>query len=164
MSPQTEDPRLQRLQHLLIPAAGMASGQSMSRPAPPPLPRRRRWRPELIGLNLWVALLGGWVIAAPWALHYPSGGDPRINDWACGGAVVILALVGATGWRQRYLAWTNAVIGLIGIWLAIAIITIDHVTAAKWSDFLFGFLIFLSSSALLGVAGPRREGEGNTLA
>lgn len=103
-----------------------------------------RWRGELISLNLFTLLLGGWLIASPWALDY-AGTAARINAWACGGAICLLTLVSAVGLAKDFLRWFNA---LIGVWLIVTVVTIANGTAAKWNDLVIGFLAFLASSAL----------------
>jgi hypothetical protein len=62
-------------------------------PSPPPPPDERHEIALLSALNV---LAGAWLVIAPWVLGYWSS-DPRWNDFACGAAVALLALIRLAG-------------------------------------------------------------------
>lgn len=120
---------------------GDVARRGTARPAhdimsPPP----SGWRGEIVGLSGINVIAGIWLIIAPWVLGY-SIADPRRNDVVFGIIVGVFALIRVSGaYRDEWLSWANAV---IGVWLIVAAFTIDHTAAASWNDIILGIIVVL---------------------
>ncbi len=118
-------------------------------PAGPAAAERRRydWRSDVIGFSGLNIIAGIWLIIAPWVLGY-SGRDPRWNDVVFGAIVAVIGLVRvAGGYREAWLSWINAA---IGVWIFIAAFAIDHTGRASWNDIILGVIV---CALALGSAG-----------
>ena len=58
---------------------------------PVPAPAGRGRRAQLMALSGLIALVGVWLVAAPWVLGYPAR-EPRWNDVIVGVIVLVLAV------------------------------------------------------------------------
>ncbi len=45
--------------------------------------------------NIVVGLLGAWIVASPWVLHYTDAFGPAWNSWIIGGIIAVFSLVAA---------------------------------------------------------------------
>ncbi len=98
-------------------------------------------------MNWAMAVVGVWVVIAPFVLGYASTSAALWNDIIVGVAVVILAAASAMSKAEggvRTMDWINAVLGL---WLILApfILGYSAVTAALWSDIVAGVVILVLS-------------------
>jgi hypothetical protein len=101
------------------------------------------------------AIVGVWLIVAPWVLGYKPG-NPRWNDVAFGALVALLALTRVFGaYRQSWISLANA---LIGAWLVVSAFTIDTSGLALVNDLVCGALVAVyalsSASASDSLRGP----------
>ncbi len=102
---------------------------------------------EDIYLASWNMMLGIFLIISTWYLGYMSQTVPAWNAWACGGAVIVLAIL-ALG--QVY-DWLEYAIAAIGLWLCAApwLLAYDSQTAAAWTHVGFGIALMISAAAEL---------------
>jgi len=113
----------------------------------------------VISASAFNLLLGSWLIAAPWVLHYKPS-SPRWNDVVFGAAVVVIALARMFGaYRQAWLSLANA---MIGAWLVVSAVTLDPRGAALVTDLVCGALIaiYALSSASASDSVERHSGHG----
>jgi len=102
-------------------------------------PRRQITRRSSINV-----VLGVWLAIAPWVLPFGHR-DPRWNDIVLGSLVAGAALARATGaYREAYLSWFNAI---VGIWLIVAAFALDHGPVATWNDLGVGATVFVVAIA-----------------
>jgi SPW repeat len=106
---------------------------------PPPPPPGRRGAISASALNL---LLGCWLIAAPWALHYKPS-TPRWNDVLFGAVVAVIALARMFGAYR--LGWLSLLNAAIGAWLVVSAVAIDAPGPALVNDLVCGALIAVYS-------------------
>ena len=109
-------------------------------------------------LRGWVnALLGIWLIVAPFALNYDYTlfTTARWNDLLVGLLVTFFALIRAVrGYRQGAWSWMNI---LLGVWLIMAPFVLGYAAYrnALWNDLVVGAII--SSLALATVTERRGQ-------
>jgi hypothetical protein len=104
------------------------------------------------------ALLGIWLVIAPFALAYSHNPGALWNDIIVGVVILILAGVRAYAPDNNVgLAWTSAV---LGVWLVIAPFALGHsaITANVWNDVVVGVVVLLVS-VWSAVAGQRQHGS-----
>lgn len=96
------------------------------------------------------AVLGIWLIAAPFVLGYSAVTTALYDDIVIGAGVLILAWIRAANpARMTWASWTNLALGL---WLASApfLLGFAGTTAALWNDVIvgLGIAVFALWSAL----------------
>lgn len=106
------------------------------------------------------ALLGIWLVIAPFALAYSDNPGARWNDIIVGVAAVILAAARVfTPDNNVGVSWT---IVAVGVWLVIAPFALGHhtITANVWNDVVVGLAV--GALGVWGaVAGQRLHGPGS---
>ena len=95
---------------------------------------------------IWVnALLGIWVIVAPFVLGPPLLSVAIWNNLATGAAVAILALIRTNMPRQSGWSWSNVI---LGIWLLISPFVLGFAAPRLlWNNIILGIII-----ALVGIS------------
>jgi hypothetical protein len=129
--------------------------------APPP---DGGWREEVRSAATLNLVAGIWLIIAPWVLGYAAN-DPKWNDVIFGiivGAIGLTRVLGA--YRESWLSWLNA---LIGIWIFISAFTIVSSGTASANNIILGAIVFIlaiwsaSASDSARRAVRERRGYGN---
>lgn len=124
------------------------------RPSDPPPP----WRREIVILSGLNATVGVWLLIAPWVLAYGER-DSKWNDVTCG--VIVAALAATRGRRCLPRGLSELDYALCGAWLAIAALTIDYPSAARWNDLIAGLAVLLlwtgSATATGDLIPPRKR-------
>ncbi|MGB5150313.1 MAG: SPW repeat protein [Mycobacterium sp.] len=103
------------------------------------------------------ALLGIWLVIAPFALAYSHNTGALWNDIIVG--VVVVALAGVRAFvpdNNVRLSWSTAA---IGVWLVIAPFALGHsaITANMWNDVVVGIAVG-ALSVWGAVAGQQMHG------
>ncbi len=108
-------------------------------------------------------LAGMWLVLAPLALDYPTGGtsfDGSWNDVVIGSAIAVVALV------RIALPVRSAALGLVnvglGAWLLVAPTVLSYTSvpgasAATWNDITVGIIVMALASTSALVARRRRD-------
>ena len=81
-------------------------------------------------------ILGLWLIASPWLLHFTGTTAAAWNGWISG--AIIAALAAAALYQvQKWEEWTNVV---VGIWLAVSpwVLGFSNDPATTWNAVIVG--------------------------
>lgn len=104
-------------------------------------------RSNLSGINV---VLGIWLIISPFVLGYATSNAAEWNDIACGIAVSLLAVAGAS--------WLNV---MMGIWLILSPFVLGFASAPAllWNNVILGAVVgtvaaLSGSTRPTGTAGP----------
>ena len=105
-------------------------------------------------------VVGAWLVASPYVLHFSLYDALRLNCTFLGGTILGLAIAQlALAPGLRWLGWSNVVLGL---WIAAVpfVYGVTFLTNATVSCVASGLVIAACSAA--SVLGPRRQGGRGT--
>ena len=125
-------------------------------------------RLNLAGLTGILGIATGlWLLVAPFLLGYSDNSTASINEWGCGGALVVLcglcvALLNRP--RLEPLQWVAGGLAvLVSAWLFISPFMLDFRTTsgAMWNDFLSGVSSAVIAAAAMVYTGAIEYDEDN---